>query len=527
MRNFHSKFISVILVSTLLSSCASTVDQIEMAYDQYSAAVSRYIASTTPDYNPSKFKISKEVIYELQEAVEKNLVWRMDFAKAQKKNTQSSLKFISPYFDSNQKITSELNTFLKNISWVTDPTTRFEIRTNQTTLVEQRREIYFEGKRKLKRQERDIDYAIINPYDIKGAEIIKAIKIGFIANIAIYENHLLLKNKIREAIKSEKDITLQKELENYHNNLVNKLVKSPSHRRLAKMAAIYRDIKIFEEVKNKTRISYYINPLIEETLVYNELIKSYNKKKRWNEITSSLQNTISSMALKDKTYYVGYFNKAIKFENLTGGQVTYLGKTEKDHLVYQLKPMDIIFTHNKNSFNNAVVDRFWDNVGIWIGSWDEIVKLGLSKHPLIIKYRNEIQSKNLNFITTTREGIKLKSIESIYNQDDLAVIRKRKLSYHETTQGIVLALSNIGKPYDYKMDPSDTSRISFAQLVFESFPQIKWDKSHMYKQEAVAPYKITQRTGEQQDFFTVLLYHDGNEVMEDLEDNFRKLSSLQ
>ncbi|MFG1493657.1 YiiX/YebB-like N1pC/P60 family cysteine hydrolase [Halobacteriovorax sp. ZH4_bin.1] len=527
MRKFHSKFISAILVSTLLSSCASTVDQIEMVYDQYSAAVSRYIASTTTDYNPSKFEINKDNLYKLQESVEKNLVWRMEFVKAEKKKGQNSLKFISPYFDSNQKITAELNTFLKNISWVTDPTTRFEIRTNQTTQVEQRREIYFTGNRKLKRRERDVDFAIVNPYDLKGSEIIKALKVGYIANIAIYENHLLLKYKIRETLKNEKDITLHKELGDYYKRLVQKLVKSPSHKRLARLATIYRDIKIFEEVKNKTRISYYINPLIEETLVYNELIKNYNKKKRWNEIQPSIQNTISSMALKDKSYYVGYFNKAIKFENLKGGQVTYIGKTEKAHLAYQLRPMDIVFTHNKNSFNNAVVDRFWDNVGIWIGSWDEIVKLGLSKHPYVIKYRKDIQSKKLNFITTTREGIKLKSIDSMYNQDDLAVIRKRKLSYQETTQGIILALSNIGKPYDYKMDPSDTSRVSFAQLVFESFPQIKWDKSHAYKQEAVSPYKITQRTGEKQEFFTVMLYRDGIEVLEDLEDNFRQISSLQ
>ncbi|MFG1515409.1 hypothetical protein ABMA71_12395, partial [Halobacteriovorax sp. ZH3_bin.1] len=116
MRKFHSKFISAILVSTLLSSCASTVDQIEMVYDQYSAAVSRYIASTTTDYNPSKFEINKDNLYKLQESVEKNLVWRMEFVKAEKKKGQNSLKFISPYFDSNQKITAELNTFLKNIS---------------------------------------------------------------------------------------------------------------------------------------------------------------------------------------------------------------------------------------------------------------------------------------------------------------------------------------------------------------------------------------------------------------------------
>ncbi|WP_419168845.1 YiiX/YebB-like N1pC/P60 family cysteine hydrolase [Halobacteriovorax sp.] len=524
MRINISKLLLYLSASSLLSSCAS-VDQIEMAYDNYRSSVSRYIASVKGQYHPSEFEINKDNLYKLQEEIELNLVWRKNFANAKKKEDQNSLKFISPYFNQNQKITANLNRFLKNIDWVTDPTTRFEIRTDKISSIEQRKEIYFVGNRKLKRKERDVDFAIINPYDEIGQDTFKAIKVGLIANIAIYENHLLLKRKIAEAIKIESDPTLQKELELYHEKLEEKLKNSPSHMKLANLLSMYRDITIFEKAKTKSKLSYYIDPLIEETLVYSNVHKELHKKKRWNQETKVIHDIVAKMATTVDKRFAVYFKKSIKFENPTYGEVTKIGKNEKAHLLYQLKPMDIVFIHNENNFNNAVVEKFWDNVGIWIGSWDDIVKLGLSTHPLIKEHQDKIQTQDLNFLVSTRQGVQLKSLNSAINQDDLAVIRKRRLSYLETVKGLTLAFSNIGKPYDYAMNPEDKKKISFAQLVFDSYPQVNWDKSFTYKQEAVSPYKITQRTGENKEFFTVLLYKNGQEVLEDLEENFRTISS--
>lgn len=508
----------------LLSSCSS-IDEMEHAFDTYRSNISRYIASVQGDYHPSDFEIDKDNLHKLQEEVEKNLTWRNEFANANKRQDQNSLKFIAPYFNKNQQITKNLNRFLKNISWVTDPTTHFEIRTDKISSIEKRREIYFVGNRKLKRKERDVDFATINPYDKLGQDTFKAIKTGLIANIAIYENHLLLKDKIAEAISSESDPTLKKELELYYERLEYKLKNSPSHLTMANLLSLYRDIKIFEKAKTKSKLSYYVDPLIEETLVYSNVYLGFNEHIRWNEEIPKIQRTIANMvSLQDKRFGT-YFRKSIKFENPTYGEVTKIGKNERAHLKYQLRPMDVVFIHNAKNFNNAVVEKFWDNVGIWIGSWEEIVELGLSTHPIISEYQDQIQNQSQSFLVATRKGVVLKSFNSIINQDDIAVIRKRELTYPEKVKSMSLAFSYIGRAYDYSMNPQDKTKISFAQLVFESFPQVKWDKSFTYKQEAVSPYKITQRTGENKEFFTVLLYENGQEVMQDLEQNFRTISS--
>ncbi len=526
MKFKNSKFITSFLTLATLTSCSS-IEQIEMSYDNYKDSIKRFIASNQSDYNPSDFVIDKDNLYKLQEAVEKNLVWRKNFSMAKKTTDQESLKFISPYFNQNQDITKQFNKYLKNIAWVTDPTTRFEIRTDRTSQIEKRREIYFTGTKRFKRHERDVEFAIINPYDEIGKDIIKAIKVGLIANIAIYENHLLLKNKIHEVMASENTYEVKKGLENYYNTLVRKLTVSPSHRVMANLSSLYRDIKIFEKVKTHTKLTFYIDPLIEDTIVFNHITKKFNPQKRWNEDIEAITKTIAEMAKTDTFQYSNYFQKSIKFENITNGAVTKIHKNEKEHLKYQLMPLDIVFTHNRNSFNNAIVENFWDNIGIWIGSWDEIVQLGLSEHPEIAKYRDQIENQKLSFLTTTRQGVVLKPLASVINQDDMAVIRKRDLNYQQKAQALILAMKNIGKPYDYKMDPEDKSKISFAQLVFDTFPATNWDKSFIYKQEAVSPYKVTQRTGENQEFFTVLLYKNGEEVLEDLEDNFRQISSEQ
>lgn len=521
-----SKLMASLVIVNLLSSCAN-VNQIEMAYDQLRDHLSRAIASVDGPYNPSDFKIDKKHLYRLQAEVEKNLVWRNDFASATKSSQQDSLKFISPYYNQNIEITKSLNAYLKNISWIVDPTTRFEIRTDQISKIEQRREIYFTGNRKLKRHERDVDYAIINPYDEIGKEIIKAIKIGLIANIAIYENHLLLKNKIKDTVSQEENPEIKAKLKNYYDNMVKKLVHSPSHIKLANLVAIYRDFKILEQVKAHTKLAYYINPLIEDTLVYNNVEKKFSKDKRWNPQVKKIKEVIAQMALDQSFNYTSYFNRSMKFENKSDGKVSKIYKNEKKHLKYQLMPMDIIFTHNENSFNNAVVERFWDNVGVWVGSWDDIVKLGLSMHPNILKYREQIEQQKLSFLTATRKGVELKPLSFVLNQDDIAVIRKRHYSYEQKVKGLSLAFNDIGKPYNFNMNPEDKKKTSFAQLVFNIYPEVSWDKSYSFKQEALSPYKITQRTGEEREFFTVLLYRNGSEVMEDLEDNFRKLSSEQ
>lgn len=140
----------------------------------------------------------------------------------------------------------------------------------------------------------------------------------------------------------------------------------------------------------------------------------------------------------------------------------------------EMRPGDIILERRNWFLSNAFLPGFWPHGALYVGSVDDIRRLGLADHPEV-KSRLAAFSKPdehgelPSVVESVSEGVIFNTLSHSIHADHVAVLRPRKLSEKQIGEAIVRAFSHQGKPYDFEFDFFTSDKLVCTELVYRAY----------------------------------------------------------
>ena len=174
----------------------------------------------------------------------------------------------------------------------------------------------------------------------------------------------------------------------------------------------------------------------------------------------------------------------------------------------KLQAGDILLEKTPFRLTDKFIPGHWGHAAIWVGEAAELKELGIWEHPVVKKYRKEIEEGRL-VVEALRSGVEMNSLADFMNIDDMAVIRGRKMTKAERGETVIRALRQVGKDYDFNFDVETTDRIVCSELVYVTFTGIKWPTGKTLGRATISPDNVASRALKGGPLDLVLFYHDG------------------
>ncbi len=155
----------------------------------------------------------------------------------------------------------------------------------------------------------------------------------------------------------------------------------------------------------------------------------------------------------------------------------HLLKNKKIHqeILAELKPLDIITEKTYFALTDKFIPGHFGHNAIWLGTKEELIGLGLWDHEAIVPFQKDIEAGK-SILEVDRSGTHLKSLEVFMNIDEFAILRLKEINF--TTARLeeiyTVALSQIGKIYDFNFDVETTDKLVCSELLYQSFTNIHW-----------------------------------------------------
>lgn len=229
---------------------------------------------------------------------------------------------------------------------------------------------------------------------------------------------------------------------------------------------------------------------------------------------------------------VGLKNEATNLTSLLFGNSVGLvetrhgklyGKTAvADKIRKQLNAGDILLEKTPFRLTDTFIPGHWGHAAVWVGTEAELRDLGLWDHPVVQPHQAAIRNGR-GVVEALRSGVVMNTIEHFLNIDDLAVLRHETLPPAKRKDVILQTLRQVGKSYDFNFDAETTNRIFCSKLVYLSYGDLNWPTSRVMGRATVSPDNIGMRALGNGPLSVVQLYHDGEEVTENLEATMEKL----
>src|SRR5688500_16503782 len=149
----------------------------------------------------------------------------------------------------------------------------------------------------------------------------------------------------------------------------------------------------------------------------------------------------------------------------------------------QLQPGDILLERRNWYASNAFLPGFWPHAAIYIGTADDLVKLGLvaprgsegfrSDNPAVQQRLDEYlapahDGEPHTVLEAVSEGVIFNSLTESMGADYVAVLRPR-LPDAQKAQAIAKAFAHVGKPYDFEFDFFSSDKLVCTELVYRSY----------------------------------------------------------
>ncbi|HOY69597.1 MAG TPA: YiiX/YebB-like N1pC/P60 family cysteine hydrolase [Methylotenera sp.] len=196
------------------------------------------------------------------------------------------------------------------------------------------------------------------------------------------------------------------------------------------------------------------------------------------------------------------------------------GKLKDDAEVFQtmqlqLQPGDILLEKTPFTLTDKSIPGHFGHAAVYVGTKDQLKEMNLLEKPIVQKNIAKIEEGH-GVVEALRSGVQLNKLQDFMNVDDVAVLRPKYLTLDDRRQAVTLALSNIGKKYDFNFDVNTTDTIVCSELIYIVYPQVDFVTKNVLGSFSITPDDIAQRAGatEQDPLEVVLFAHNGKLVCE-------------
>ncbi len=161
----------------------------------------------------------------------------------------------------------------------------------------------------------------------------------------------------------------------------------------------------------------------------------------------------------------------------------------------RLQPGDIILERRNWYLSNPWLSGFWTHSAIYVGTADDLRKLGIADERAVRKHLDDYLSPAADggekvVIEAVSEGVILNSLTDSLHADYVAVLRPR-LDDAQKALAIVRAFGNLGKPFDFNFDFNDTSRLVCSQVIYLSYgDMLHFDLKRVFGRTTLPPNEI-------------------------------------
>lgn len=198
----------------------------------------------------------------------------------------------------------------------------------------------------------------------------------------------------------------------------------------------------------------------------------------------------------------------------------------REHIKSLLKPLDIITEKVGYTPTDFFIPGHFGHNAIWLGTEEDLKKLGIWNNEIIKPFQKQIQN-GLNIIETDRSGTHLKSLRNFMNVDQFAILRFR--SHHldlNEKKGIKtiyeVALSQLGKSYDFNFDVETTDQLVCSELLYQSFGAINWPTEDYLGRTTISPDNVVSLALYDDSPLELVYYSESNKTghiqLKDLDD---------
>lgn len=171
------------------------------------------------------------------------------------------------------------------------------------------------------------------------------------------------------------------------------------------------------------------------------------------------------------------------------------------------RPLDLVYEKREFRLSNYTIPGHFGHVGVWLGTKDELVALGIWDKEYFAPFRSFVEAGK-NIIEIRKEGLGFQSIDTFINLDEIAVTRIKGIALRadEVYEGLS---EQIGKRYDYKFDARTADKITCAELIAFSYGDIKWPQTKTLFQISLRPDDLAVLTLDKSSPAEFVLYFEG------------------
>ncbi|MBK26519.1 MAG: hypothetical protein CME70_21140 [Halobacteriovorax sp.] len=210
-----------------------------------------------------------------------------------------------------------------------------------------------------------------------------------------------------------------------------------------------------------------------------ELRKAYRKDGFKNFWTFSLHH-ISG--------FVGNIAGAIKWRK---GWLYKRPEVNKE-IYAHLEPLDMITEKTPFILTDTLIPGHFGHNAIWLGTKEQLIAYGLWNHPRIKPVQHLIE-QGKSIIESDRTDTHLKSIEDFMKVDEFAIMRNKKIltkNKKQIEKIYDVALSQLGKTYDFNFDVETTDKLVCSELLYQSFGHVAWPTEKYIGRTTISPDNV-------------------------------------
>jgi len=346
---------------------------------------------------------------------------------------------------------------------------------------------------------------------------LQGVMLSLSAALTLYDNYLLAISIYEEDTKLRRFLNSQDA--GYTKGYAELAAVTLSYNSINNRARVRKAIHVYESGR-KSLVSkhnfdhfQYLDLFISQSPSY-QLTREFapfrvfrNKVKFLDAITG---DTISALRKEGINMFSMVFGNTVGLIESRKGKL-YNNPEMTKRVRSSLKAGDILLEKTPFRLTDKFIPGHWGHAAIWIGNENELKSLGIWKHPLVQRYRQQIRQGNL-VVEALRNGVVMSSLEEFMNIDDLGVMRVSNNSKQQKVNIILLALRQVGKAYDFNFDVESTDKIVCSELIYVSVTSIDWPTANTLGRYTISPDNIAAKSLKNGPIKLVMLIHDGKVV---------------
>jgi len=345
---------------------------------------------------------------------------------------------------------------------------------------------------------------------------LKGIMLSLSASLLLYDNYLLMVSIY------EDDETLRRFLNErdsgykIRENKLSEVTKSYNsilnRKRMREAISFYEKNKKSMDLSKDKRLEY-LTALIEQSISYN-MTRNFSPQFVVVQKLKFMHAFTKDFFYKIVKYEIDQFSKL--FGNSVGMVATRKGKLYNnenvfEHLTNQLCAGDILLEKTPFRLTDKFIPGHWGHAAIWVGTEEELKKLGIWEHTAVTPYHKKIKNGHC-IVEALRPGVELNSLRHFLNIDDIAIVRCPQLDKKILAERIILSLRQVGKEYDFNFDVETTDKIVCSELIYTVYIEIDWPTDKSLGRYTISPDNVAEKTFDNGPLELVTFYHDGSLV---------------